>query len=459
MVRQYIGARYVPKFYENSSGTAEWRSGVIYEPLTIVTYNGNSYTSKKAVPAEIGDPSANSEYWVATGIFNEQLNDLSNRVSTFESSLNDLGDEIAKINKKTNWYYPEQFGAVGDGETDDTAAIQAMFDAMPLDSMAIFTAANYLISDTIVISHHDLRVSGIVRSEYCTNIHTTATSGIAFKVTGFGFSVNDITFSATKKTNDGVTLIDLDADTSGRDGNIDAEFRNCCFWNAQKGIVVRGRNVRTHNCLFSNLDIGEHFLQTAINTDNRGYVISDNRFHSVKQAVKYDVNNNLKNKNCIIQNNFCDMCDCLIVGFSGGHVIKGNTFCAMNSEIEGSMIILTPDTLKDSDIIDVISDNVFNGRQYTSTGYGIWIQGSKAIITNNKFQYIGGPGIGGTAGSYIIATDNVFNNVSYNFAYVMYFLPTAKGIVKRNVISNCVHSDIAVNDMTVGDNDVISMNT
>ena len=83
-VHQYVGARYVPKFYENSLGTSEWQSGVIYEPLTIVTYNGNSYTSKKYVPANIGDPSHNTAYWVATGTYNQQIQDLSDRVSAIE---------------------------------------------------------------------------------------------------------------------------------------------------------------------------------------------------------------------------------------------------------------------------------------------------------------------------------------------------------------------------------------
>ena len=90
MVRQYIGARYVPKFYENSSGTAEWRSGVIYEPLTIVTYNGNSYTSKKAVPAEIGDPSSNPAYWAATGVYNEQVETLRQEVETVKNEIDDI---------------------------------------------------------------------------------------------------------------------------------------------------------------------------------------------------------------------------------------------------------------------------------------------------------------------------------------------------------------------------------
>lgn len=94
MVRQYIGARYVPKFYENSLGTSEWAGGVIYEPLTIVTYNGNSYTSKKLVPANIGDPSANPAYWAPTGLYNAQVEalrqqfvQLSEDVAAAESDL------------------------------------------------------------------------------------------------------------------------------------------------------------------------------------------------------------------------------------------------------------------------------------------------------------------------------------------------------------------------------------
>ena len=43
MNRQYIGARYVPKFAE----PVEWDSTRSYEALTIVTHNNHSYTSKK----------------------------------------------------------------------------------------------------------------------------------------------------------------------------------------------------------------------------------------------------------------------------------------------------------------------------------------------------------------------------------------------------------------------------
>ena len=111
-VTQYIGARYVPKFYENSDGTEEWRAGVEYEPLTIVTYNGNSYTSKKPVPSNIGNPSDNTAYWVSTGNFNAQLAEIQT--------------EVAEMKNKTDFFVtPEQYGAVGDGVTNDSAAVNA----------------------------------------------------------------------------------------------------------------------------------------------------------------------------------------------------------------------------------------------------------------------------------------------------------------------------------------------
>lgn len=76
-VRQYVGARYVPKFFENSAtGDSTWASNTAYEPLTIVTWNGNSYTSKKAVPSGIGNPSSNADYWASTGMFNAQVETL-----------------------------------------------------------------------------------------------------------------------------------------------------------------------------------------------------------------------------------------------------------------------------------------------------------------------------------------------------------------------------------------------
>lgn len=90
MAKQYVGARYVPITYENpDDGSANWKANVEYEPLTIVVAsNGDSYTSKKAVPRSVGAPQDNPEYWVKTGDFNASLLALQGRVNTIEGDLN-----------------------------------------------------------------------------------------------------------------------------------------------------------------------------------------------------------------------------------------------------------------------------------------------------------------------------------------------------------------------------------
>lgn len=94
MVREYIGARYVTKIYENSGdpSLAEWEAGVTYEPLTLVTYNNSSYLSKKEVPGSVGDPAANPTYWVVTGAYNGQIATLQSQINAIVASIGDLSD-------------------------------------------------------------------------------------------------------------------------------------------------------------------------------------------------------------------------------------------------------------------------------------------------------------------------------------------------------------------------------
>ena len=93
MNRQYIGARYVPKFYEGSNGN-EWDVNVPYEPLTIVTYLGNSYTSKIPVPANVGAPNLNPTYWVLTSNYSAQIEEYRQQVEGVQRDLDDLEDYV-----------------------------------------------------------------------------------------------------------------------------------------------------------------------------------------------------------------------------------------------------------------------------------------------------------------------------------------------------------------------------
>lgn len=135
MVRQYIGARYTTKIYENSldPSSAEWEANVNYEPLTMVTYNNGSYLSKKEVPANIGNPAANGTYWVQTGFYNGQIANLQNQIDNINVLLT-----------------PEMYGAIGDGVADDTAAINA---ALADGDIELKSGHVYRVSSEIKVTH------------------------------------------------------------------------------------------------------------------------------------------------------------------------------------------------------------------------------------------------------------------------------------------------------------------
>lgn len=69
--RQYIGARYVPIFGRKNENSIDWDNTAPYEPLTIVLYQGNSYTSRQYVPT--GVDISNNLYWAQTGNYNAQI--------------------------------------------------------------------------------------------------------------------------------------------------------------------------------------------------------------------------------------------------------------------------------------------------------------------------------------------------------------------------------------------------
>ena len=116
--RQYVGARYVPKI------VGEWNKVLQYEALSVVTYMGNSFTSKVPVPANVEID--NTDYWVNTGNYNAQVeeyrkealeakqlanktstdlqtfkekqtntnNDINNKITSTTSALNKLKDDV-----------------------------------------------------------------------------------------------------------------------------------------------------------------------------------------------------------------------------------------------------------------------------------------------------------------------------------------------------------------------------
>lgn len=143
-IRQYVGARYVTKIYENSldSSSAEWESNVTYEPLTMVTYNNSSYLSKKDVPANIGNPAQNPTYWVVTGAYNGQISSLQAQIDVINNTT--IPNVIADM------------GSLTDLDTDDKTslvnAINELENAQGINSIKGKVIAFY--GDSYGISPH-----------------------------------------------------------------------------------------------------------------------------------------------------------------------------------------------------------------------------------------------------------------------------------------------------------------
>ena len=208
MVRQYVGARYVPKF----ATPVEWAADTSYEALTIVTFNNASYTSKVQVPPTVGNPANNPQYWALTGNYNAQVeqyrqetenynarveqyrqeteNIKINYSKCFDTAANMIADtsltegmivktlgynkisdnggafyKIYNTKKQNSEHYenlsngkyallitngyitPEMFGAAGDGENDDT---QAIINALATNK-PLLMAGTYKITSPVTL--------------------------------------------------------------------------------------------------------------------------------------------------------------------------------------------------------------------------------------------------------------------------------------------------------------------
>lgn len=129
----YIGARYVPIFAD----PVEWDNEREYEPLTIVVYNGDMYTSKCYVPkgAALPEyPENQTKYWVRTADYNYQfadlkktVNDLSRLVEQFQKDNQTFTDLINGWNEQVKQWEAkmDEWQTTVDGVTAAVADLTA----------------------------------------------------------------------------------------------------------------------------------------------------------------------------------------------------------------------------------------------------------------------------------------------------------------------------------------------
>lgn len=150
-VREYIGARYVPLFM------GEWDNTAAYEPLSIVQYQGNSYTSRQSVP--VGIPITNELYWAQTGNYNAQIEAYRAEVQGFEGRISDLENTVKRVEDDTLYVgIPLIKGSCTLVKAEDKAFLVDCGDAGDGSNIASFLTEKAVSRlDAVIISHfhHD----------------------------------------------------------------------------------------------------------------------------------------------------------------------------------------------------------------------------------------------------------------------------------------------------------------
>lgn len=119
--RQYIGARYVPIFGRTGETSIQWDNDAPYEPLTIVLYQGNSYTSRQYVPE--GVEITNEAFWALTGNYNAQVEAYRQEVQGFSARIDAIETSDTAQNDQLAGSAPSGLKTLIDANTSHLADI------------------------------------------------------------------------------------------------------------------------------------------------------------------------------------------------------------------------------------------------------------------------------------------------------------------------------------------------
>lgn len=154
MVRQYVGARYVPKF----ASPVEWAADTSYEALTIVTFNNASYTSKIQVPPTVGNPANNPKYWALTGNYNAQVEQYRQETVGYKTEVEGYRQDAENYKTQVKGYKQEteQYKTQVDEYKQETENIKSAISTIVSD------AVNADISDKLntALQHGNVELTG-----------------------------------------------------------------------------------------------------------------------------------------------------------------------------------------------------------------------------------------------------------------------------------------------------------
>lgn len=139
-IRQYIGARYVPKFDDDG-----WNDTTQYEELTVVDNGaGTSYISGKPVPP--GTPLTNREYWHIYGASSGAVINLQNQIDdmkdgdvegSLQNQINEANSSISALayylNNRKAIVLADSYGSYKNANNENMADIAGNLTGIPIE--------------------------------------------------------------------------------------------------------------------------------------------------------------------------------------------------------------------------------------------------------------------------------------------------------------------------------------
>lgn len=210
-------------------------------------------------------------------------------------------DEILAREQVIDYVTPEMFGAKGDGQTDDTAALQAAVDSG--FNVCLLMYSRYKITDTITLGSTSLldfdgnRQSRTIFSKARTTYNNpnsnivcdfADTSHPVFRVEAAEWTMDNVTANLGNDSTQNLTFIK----TARSVPDVDLNVINCTISNAELLFDFDGRGLLVQNCRFVHphrlIDIKWTFADASIyNNSTRGpraIRILNNRIHAAKDT-------------------------------------------------------------------------------------------------------------------------------------------------------------------------------
>lgn len=264
----------------------------------------------------------------------------------------------------------KDYGAVGDGAVDDTAALSAAFNS---GRSILVPFGEYRITSKIVINTAGVRIFGLGFPRVGNNVLRAANIVIdnasldyALEFNQANCTVQGLRFRvAVASTVEAMIFRKAGVESS----DIDARVMDCSIEGLTNGLTVVGRGLHVKRCEFGNLTRGVALDWPAsyvpngldndlVETGARSYVIEDNLFHGTADWVTNTGANAQNVRSVIMQGNLGDLGGSPFTGVLVDSIIDGSIANIGNSS--GTVISLSAGS-RNSQIVSTRVGGILEG--------------------------------------------------------------------------------------------------